>query len=70
MRGRAVTKYHLAHLTRVRQILEMMQKDNRLAKRPSLLRRLPIAVLLRANQRTATDSALYPFVTLFFTRLP
>src|ERR1019366_5788934 len=31
---------------------------------------LSIAILRKSNQRTPTDSALHPFVTHFFTRLP
>jgi hypothetical protein len=42
--------------------------NNRLAKRRKSLR---LHRILRiANQRVTTDSALQPFVTNFFTRLP
>jgi hypothetical protein len=48
----------------------MVQKNNRFADRPefpcNLLHRSPP----HPNQRTTTDSALYPFVTNFFTRSP
>jgi hypothetical protein len=56
-------------LPRVRQILEVTQKNNRLAKRREPRRRFH-RILRIANQRIATDSALQAFVTNFFTRLP
>src|SRR4249920_3223522 len=60
---------HLAGLARVRQILEVTQKNNRLAERPKASRRHFHRILRIANQRITTDSALQPFVTSFFTRL-
>src|SRR5262249_59378156 len=59
----------LAALSRVRKILEILQKNNRLGYSPSRcspVHRIP----RRSNQRITTDSALYHFVTYFFTRLP
>jgi hypothetical protein len=60
---------HLAGLPRVRQILEVTQKNNRLAKRREPRRRFH-RILRIANQRITTDSALQAFITNFFTRLP
>ena len=60
---------HLAGLARIRQILEIVQENNRLAKRRQVrtpLHRSPP----HPNQRTTTDSAPHPFVTNFFTRSP
>src|SRR5262249_40384904 len=59
----------LAVLSQVRKILEILQKNNCLSYRPSRcspVHRIPG----RSNQRITTDSALYAFVTYFFTRLP
>jgi len=61
---------HLSRLPRVRQIVEIAQKDNRLSERltigsNAIHRKHPLA-----NQRTSTDSALQTLVIYFFTRLP
>jgi hypothetical protein len=48
----------------------VIQKNNRLTKRSRFPRRHFHRILRIANQRITTDSALQPFVTDFFTRLP
>ena len=60
---------HFAALARVWQILEILQKNNGFAECAKSRRRLH-RVPHQPNQRTTTDSALQPFVTQFFTRLP
>ena len=62
--------HHLAALARVRQILEIAQKDDRFAKRPQSAALRVHRILRQPNQRITTDSALQPFVTHSFTRLP
>src|SRR4051812_49028639 len=60
----------LALLTRVRQVLEVRQKSNRLGNR----RHNRVAVVhdpfLPRESKERIDSALYGFVTTLFTRLP
>jgi hypothetical protein len=60
---------HLAALPRIRKIRKTLQKNKRFAVRPKSRTRLH-RVLRKSNQRITTDSALQPFVTNYFTRLP
>jgi hypothetical protein len=60
---------HLAALPRIRKIRKTLQKNKRFAVHPKSRPRLH-RVLRKSNQRITTDSALQPFVTNYFTRLP
>jgi len=57
-------------LPRVRKIPETLKKNNSFARRPKLHRSFLHRPLRKPNQRITTDSAIQPFVTKFFTRLP
>jgi len=61
---------HRPRLPRVRQIVEIAQKDNRLSERLTIGSNASHRKHPLANQRTSTDSALQTLVTYFFTRLP
>jgi len=62
--------HHLAALARVRQILEIAQKNNRLPKRRATFRLAAHHRAPTANQWNTTDSAHHSLVTPSFTRLP
>jgi hypothetical protein len=50
---------HLAALARVRQLPEMIKKNDRFGFRPISSETSSIAILRGSNQRITTDSALY-----------
>ncbi len=62
--------HDLPRLPRIRQILEIAQKNNRLSERSTLSGNIIHPTHPPANQRISTDSALQTLVTHFFTRLP